>query len=208
MSCCCLLPSLECPLDMHVCACTCAHMHHRHQHLRLLPLSHTHIYLSTSHASHTHTLTPQHHYHSIIFMGRLFPLPPPPTCTQLAAHSATPTSLPDNTAARHPIIFMHTHHTHSYTAVHSALCWQGCLSNGSELMHSSHVSAWYDYSIGTQTAEAGSPQVQRSNKERTKGGGSHFYFVMTFRGSGEGGHEAQSHPQATISEWGQTSILW
>lgn len=67
-------------------------------------------------------------------------------------------------------------------------------------MHSSHVSASYDYSISTQTAEAGSPQVQRSNKERTKAGGSHFYRLMTFGGEVWDGHEAQSHPQATISE--------
>lgn len=78
--------------------------------------------------------------------------PSPPKCTQLNAHSATPTSLPDNTTAGHPIIFMHTLHTHSYTAVRSALCWQRCLSNGSVLMHGSHVSACYDYSIRTKTA--------------------------------------------------------
>lgn len=117
----------------------------------------------------THCTPPPvpHHHHSIIFMGRPFPLPPPPMCTQLTAHSATPTSLPDNTA-RHPIIFMHTLHAHSYTAVHSALCWQRCLSNVNVLMHSSHVSACYDYSVHTQTAEAGSPQVQGSNKAEQK----------------------------------------
>lgn len=170
---------------MHVSACTRTHVQHRHQHLLLLPLSHMHSHLSTSHA--LHPSTPQLHHHPIIFTGRPFPLPPPPMCTQLTAHSATPTSLPDNTTARHPIIFMRTLHTHSYTAVHSALCWQRCLSNVNVLMPSSHVSACYDYSICSQTAEAGSSQVQRSSKadeeEGAKGGGSHFYTIMTLGGN-------------------------
>lgn len=55
-------------------------------------------------------------------------------------------------------------------------------------MHSSHVSACYDYSICTQAAEAGSPQVQRSNKAnegaRAKGGGgSHFCLRVTLGGN-------------------------
>ncbi len=54
------------------------------------------------------------------------------------------------------------------------------------LMHSSHVSARYDYSIRTQSAEAGSSQVQRGNEaieERAKGGGSYFYLIMTLGGN-------------------------
>lgn len=55
-------------------------------------------------------------------------------------------------------------------------------------MHSSHVSACYDYSIHTQAAEAGSPQVRRSNTAnegaRAKGGGgSHFCLTVTLGGN-------------------------
>lgn len=141
----------------------------------------------------------QHHHHSIIFMGRPFPLPPPPMCTQLTAHSATPTSLPDNTMAGHPIIIMHTLHAHSYTAVHSALCWQRCLSNVSVLMHSSHVSACYDYSIRAQTAEAGSPQVQRANKAN-EGESKRWRVTLLSHNDLEQKyvHEVQNHPEATI----------
>lgn len=110
----CLLLSLECTLHMHVCACTCTHVQRRHQHLLLLPLSHMHSYLSTSRALHP---PPQHHHHSIIFMGRPFPLPPPPMCTQLTAHSATPSSLPDNTA-RPTSHNIHAHAPHTF--IHSS----------------------------------------------------------------------------------------
>lgn len=179
----CLLLSLECPLHMHVGACTGTHVQRRHRHLLLspfIPYAQLSFHLTHTAPPHLPTHPPPPPFHNI--HGSSIPSAPSPH-----AHTAhrplrcPPTSLPDNTTARHPIIFMHTLRTHSYTAVHSALCWQRCLSNVSVLMHSSHVSACYDYSIRTQTAEAGSPQVQRSNK--AKGGGSHFYLILTLGGN-------------------------
>lgn len=111
--------------------------------------------------THAHTHTYTHRHISITSMGRPFPLPPPPMCTQLAAHSATPSSLPDNTTARHPIIFMHTLHTHSYTAVRAVLfvgrdAWA--------MWACSCTTVMFLPDICIQTAEAGSPQLQGSNK--------------------------------------------
>lgn len=100
-----------------------------------------------------HHLTPS--FHKI--HGSSIPSAPSPHVHTAHHPLCHPHSLPDNTAARHPIIFMHTLNTHLYTAVHSALCWQRCLCSVSVRMHSSRVSTCFYYFIRSQVVEAGSP---------------------------------------------------
>lgn len=163
---------------MHMCACACT---------RAMPSPTPHPTPSTQCAQLSLHLTSAAHppappsFHNI--HGSSIPSAPSPKCTQLNAHSATPTSLPDNTTAGHPIIFMHMLRTHSYTAVRSALCWQRCLSNASVLMHGSHVSACHDYFLHTQNAEAGvNARMKNSNKAKEDGKRwkATFLFPMTF----------------------------
>lgn len=107
----CLILLLDCPLHMHLCACTC----------NTVTDASSSYPLPSSHVC-TAIFPPRRglrRHISTTFTGHPFPVLPPPLCTQITSHSPTPTSLPDNTAARHPIIFMHTLHTHSRTAVHS-----------------------------------------------------------------------------------------
>lgn len=160
-----------------------------------------HSYLYTSHPPQTPS---QHRHHSIIFVGRPFPLPPPPLkCTQLNAHSATPTSLPDNTTAW-PSHNIHAHAPHTF--IHSS-AFSSLLAEMPEQCKCARArqSAMIILSmlrLLRQVASSGNGNSNKVNEGESK------RWWTTFLSHNDLGqkcvHDVQSHPEATrphIQHW-------
>lgn len=96
---------------------------------RLSAVSPRSLYTSTPLHRHPRPLPSFHNTH-----GSTAPSAPSPKCTQLHPPTHSP-RLPDDATAGHPIILTRTLPTRSCAAVNPALCWHGCLSGVSALVH-------------------------------------------------------------------------